>query len=235
MPGKIVSSYQGKIVPRKTVNKTRQPDATAQEQEANALTRRAIRTASGAPGKPPRAAARCDSDRHPATRRERTTPHGSSDGTAVPGSMQHEPKAPRPSDADLTQSAILALEQHGFAADDQIKVIIKHGRLILEGTVDTPLRKRAATAAVKGLDGIRSIRNHIVFTNDTLAQRVHQQIIEDFMFDAQVEACRIVVLAYDQTIVLTGSTRSETKRKQAEAVAWEVPGTEAVLNPIPFT
>jgi len=146
--------------------------------------------------------------------------------------MQDEPKAPRSSDADLTQSVILALEQHGFVADDQIKVIVKHGWLILEGTVDTPLRKQAATTAVKGLDGIRGIHNHIVFENDTLAQRVHQQIIEDFTFDTQVEACRIVVLAYDQTIVLTGSTRSETKRKQAEAVAWEVPGTEAVLNRI---
>jgi osmotically-inducible protein OsmY len=41
-----------------------------------------------------------------------------------------------------------------------------------------------------------------------------------------------VVLAYDQTIVMTGSTASETKRKQAEAGAWTAPGTQAILNRI---
>jgi osmotically-inducible protein OsmY len=111
-------------------------------------------------------------------------------------------------------------------------VIASDGWLILEGEVDTPARKRAVVAAVEGLSGIRGIRNNIVFVNDPLSDRVHQQIVDDFMFDARVEACRIVVVAYGQTIVLTGSTHSEAKRKQAEAVAWQVPGTKAGLNRI---
>jgi osmotically-inducible protein OsmY len=93
-----------------------------------------------------------------------------------------------PVDADLTQLAGLALEQRGFAPDDQVKVIARDGWLILEGEVDTPSRKHAVAAAVENLSAMRGIRNNIACANSILADRVHQQIVDDFMFDARVEA-----------------------------------------------
>jgi BON domain len=112
-------------------------------------------------------------------------------GAAGHEPVTDQPPAIHPSDPDLAQRASLAHEPCGpvpddQVPDDQVKVIARDGWLILAGQVDTPSRKHPIAAAIEGLDGIRRLRNDIAFAKDVLADRVHQQLVEDFTFDARV-------------------------------------------------
>ncbi len=139
---------------------------------------------------------------------------------------------PFPTDEDLAASARAAIERSGLVSPGQITASVINGWLILEGEVQTHQQQQDVEAVARGVNGIAGVSNRLALSSETLAERVRQKIIEDFIATARKQAFRVQVAAKDQTIVLSGSARTEFDRSQAEAAALKVPGAAAVVNRI---
>jgi osmotically-inducible protein OsmY len=139
---------------------------------------------------------------------------------------------PFPSDKELAESARMALARRAAGSAAQVTVTVTNGWLILDGEVETPAELHDIEAAAQAMNGISGISNRVVLVNEALARRAHQTIIEAFVSSARQQAYRVQVVARDQTIVLSGCTRTAAERDQAVAAAWKVPGAEAVENHI---
>ena len=143
-----------------------------------------------------------------------------------------ETSLPFPTDEELAESARMAVARHGVGRDAPITVTAINGWLILEGEVESAHLRHELETVVRGLNGITGVSNRVILANDALAQRVQQKIVDAFLADARAQAFRVQVSAVEQTVVLSGSARSEVERDQAVTAAWQVPGTEVVVNEI---
>ena len=67
----------------------------------------------------------------------------------------------RPDD-DLARAVVRAPSWRAAVPDERVKVVVRHGRVIITGAVDWPFQKDAATRAARSLPGVRGVANHVV-------------------------------------------------------------------------
>ena len=136
-------------------------------------------------------------------------------------------------DVDIARSAVNALEWNVSVPKDRVKVTVANGWVTLDGSVDWYYQKRAAEDAVFLLAGVRGVANNInVATKHVQVQDVKGKIEAALKRNAEIDSKKIVVLASDGKVTLSGSVRSWVERQDAVNAAWSAPGVKNVVDQI---
>jgi VCBS repeat-containing protein len=133
-------------------------------------------------------------------------------------------------DTDIAQAAALALKIDTTIPPDQVKVIVEHGWITLEGKVDWHYQKSSAESAVRHLAGVKAVTNAIAITPKVIPAEVRNQIEQAFKRNAQIDARQISIEAHDRKVILRGTVRSWAELHEAETGAWAAPGVSEVDN-----
>ena len=137
-------------------------------------------------------------------------------------------------DPEIAKDAVHALEAH-TSVPNQITVIVRHGFLTLEGTVEWMYQKAAAGSAVMYLKGVKGVSNLVRISPMATTGQVKTKIEEALKRSAEIDAQQVHVDAENGTVTLSGNVRSWAERHEAERAAWAAPGVAKVENHIAVT
>ncbi len=139
-------------------------------------------------------------------------------------------------DARITQDVLdeLAFDPAVTVAD--LNVSTDHGRVMLNGTVDTYSTKMEAEDAAYRVGGVRSVDNDIVVNPSALGLRTDTDIAADIRsalaLDYQVPDDRISVSVVDGFVTLTGNVDWYYQQESAEDDAAMISGVKGVDDEI---
>jgi osmotically-inducible protein OsmY len=144
----------------------------------------------------------------------------------LPGDSQY-------GDADIAHAAANALDWHVSVPRSRIKVVVEDGWIALKGNVDYQYQKEAAEDAIRGLRGVKGVRNTIIVTPPSISPgNINQKIEKALERAAQVDAQKITVETEGGKVILHGDVRTWAEREEAERAAWAAPGVFAIENDI---
>lgn len=132
-------------------------------------------------------------------------------------------------DRELLAASVRALRD-GLHVPKGIEVSVNNGTVVLDGRTSYYYERAAAECAVRFLDGVRAVENHIVVETPTLAHDVHMRITDALLRTAAAEATQIAVYAVGGTVILQGIVHSPAEHDVAERAAWDVDGVHSVID-----
>jgi osmotically-inducible protein OsmY len=140
------------------------------------------------------------------------------------------PSAAERTDADLARAVLEALRWDAAIPTGGIEVVVRNGRVTLQGVVDGHFQREAAERVVRRLAGVRDVNNHLLVKVHPLPSDVQKRIEQALIRSAEVDARRIQVTLKDTVAVLTGTVRTYAEKRAAERSALAAPGVTAVEN-----
>lgn len=135
-----------------------------------------------------------------------------------------------PTDPEIARGAVAALKLELPLNWENIKTVVHQGRLTLEGTTEWHYQRERAESAVRRLDGVMSVLNHIRIEPKAAADNIKHRIESAFRRIAQVDAGHITVETHGCDVTLRGEVRSWAEHDQAQQTAWAAPGVAKVTN-----
>lgn len=134
-------------------------------------------------------------------------------------------------DPQIARAAVLALQSALPALWEQLKVLVSHGRIILEGSVECEYQRRQAAKAVRGLAGVTAVTNHIRIAPIVKPVETERRIRDAILRNAFIDAEHVAVLVmHEGEVTLKGVVTSLAEREAAERTAWSAPGVHVVKN-----
>ncbi len=128
-------------------------------------------------------------------------------------------------DADVKE----ALRKDPATESYQITANANNGIVTLSGSVDSWQEKQLATHVVKGVKGVKDVKNNlnIEYNKDRTDYELKQEIEAKLASDVRVDHGLINVSVEEKDVTLTGTVGSASEKRQAEMDAWVI-GVEAV-------
>lgn len=140
------------------------------------------------------------------------------------------------SDTEIARSVVNALDWNASVPRGRVQVVVAHGWVTLEGTVQFHYERVAADYAVRGLRGVKGVTNLIsVKPPQTSPQDIKYRIEQAFERAADLDAEMISVETKNGKVILRGTVDSWAERERAELAAWAAPGVSRVENEILVT
>lgn len=137
--------------------------------------------------------------------------------------------APR-DDRELLDASMRALRDACNVPKGHVVASVNNGVVVLDGRTSFYYERAAAECAVRFLDGVRSVENHILVEPPALAHDVRVSIADALLRTAASEATHIAVQAVGGTVILQGVIHSYAERDTAERAAWTVEGVRSVID-----
>ena len=141
----------------------------------------------------------------------------------------------RRTDSAIAEAAANTLKWDSAVPAGQVQVTLRDGWMTLTGHVEWRYQRDAAEHAVRQLSGVKGITNSIAVTPRVHTADVKAKIEGALKRSAEVDAKAIHVEAHDGRVVLTGSVRSLSQRRQAELAAWSAAGVNLVDDRLAIT
>jgi osmotically-inducible protein OsmY len=139
-------------------------------------------------------------------------------------------RANRLSDPEIARDALNALKLELPATWEDIRVMVREGRVVLEGAVNWPYVRTRAESAIRRVPGIVDIRNSIHIQPANMDGDIKCGIEAAFQRSAVVNADHISVGVLGTEATLTGTVRSWVERDEAHQAAWSTPGVTSVVD-----
>lgn len=133
-------------------------------------------------------------------------------------------------DPEIAREAVAALKFELPMSWDKIKVMVDDAHVRLEGKVEWYFQRERAEAALRRVNGILSLRNHITVVPIVVPGDIKLKIEEAFRRSAEVDASQVKVDATGTEVILSGDVRTLAEREHAQQSAWSAPGVTAVTN-----
>jgi osmotically-inducible protein OsmY len=133
-------------------------------------------------------------------------------------------------DPDIARDAVAALKAELPYSSETIRVVVKDGRITLEGSVEWQYARERAKDAVKRIRGVKAVTNTIELKPKVTPYEIRRKIEDAFRRSAEVDASRITVEANGSEVILRGTVKSWAERQEAERAAWAAPGVTNVDN-----
>jgi osmotically-inducible protein OsmY len=135
-------------------------------------------------------------------------------------------------DPEVTRAAVQAIRFEMPAVSDNIKVLVHHGYITLEGKVEWHYLKEEAERAVRRQRGVMGVTNSISIEPSASPSEIKRRIEDAFRRNAQIDAGGIAVEAHGGEVTLRGRVRSWSERYEAQQTAWSAGGVTRVNNEI---
>jgi osmotically-inducible protein OsmY len=135
-------------------------------------------------------------------------------------------------DPEIARDAVAAIRSRLPASGEHIRVVVDKGWVTLEGQVEWHYQRQEAERAVRRIKGVRGVVNAISIAPQATPHEVRQKIEEAFRRSAEIDASRIAVEVNGGEVVLRGTVRSWSERREAERAVWAAPGVTKVENRI---
>jgi osmotically-inducible protein OsmY len=139
-------------------------------------------------------------------------------------------EANKRSDPELAREALKALKLELPATWAHIRIMVRDGHVVLEGTVTWPYVRTRAESAVRRVPGIVDIRNCIGVRPAVIDGDIKTGIEAAFQRSAVVDSNHISVDVLGTEVTLTGKVRSWVERVEAHQAAWSTPGVTSVVD-----
>jgi osmotically-inducible protein OsmY len=133
-------------------------------------------------------------------------------------------------DPEIARDAVAAIQADLPYSSEHIRVIVRDGWITLEGQVEWNYSRERAEQAVRRVRGTKGVTNLIQLTPRVAPFEIKRKIEESFRRNAELDANRVTVEADGGLVTLKGAVRSWAERREAERVAWQVPGVTRVQN-----
>ena len=133
-------------------------------------------------------------------------------------------------DAEIAASVLQAIQTHTLVNQNRIRIKVEDGIVSLEGDVDWDYQRKAVSAAINHLPGIRMLNNFLLVKPTTSPVDIKQKIAAAFQRHANLEAELITVDIVDGKAILRGHVRSMAEKEDAAVAAWSAPGISMVDN-----
>lgn len=135
-------------------------------------------------------------------------------------------------DPEIARAAVQTIRSEAPTVGENVRVLVHHGYLTLEGKVEWFYLKELVERAVHGLQGVTGVTNAINIVPRSEPAEIRQRIEDAFRRSAQIDADHISIEASDGEVTLRGRVRSWAERDEAHQTAWSAPGVRRVNNEI---
>jgi osmotically-inducible protein OsmY len=135
-------------------------------------------------------------------------------------------------DSEIAEKIVTALRLELPQAHAQIKPLVHHGSVTLEGKVEWQFQRDHAERIAQRQKGVVAVSNLIQVQPQVAPRDIERRIHAAFHRNAQIDANNITVDAANGTVTLRGRVSSWAERQEAQDTAWCAPGVTQVKNEI---
>jgi osmotically-inducible protein OsmY len=136
----------------------------------------------------------------------------------------------RRSDNDIATAAHNVLAWNTSIPPRKVKASVKHGWVVMSGSVEWEYQSRAAEAAIRDMVGIKGLVNLIEIKPEIEPRDVTRQIEAALRRRSFRRAKEISVSVNGGTVTLCGQLDSSSERNAARLAAWRAPGIRNVVD-----
>jgi len=155
---------------------------------------------------------------------------------SVNNEIKIEPTYPEKSDGWMALKIRGRLLVKGNVSATNTKVAVKDGMVTLTGTADNVAQKELTEIYAKDIDGVKSVRNDIVVTDQpTIGEKIDDasittQVKFALFSNKATSALNTKVVTSDGVVLVTGEAASDAEKSLVTKLARDVKGVNSVTN-----